>query len=83
MNKERQEGKCDRLGNCGMENSSWQGTGGESRTREEAGREKERGKRETEAREKGKVGAKGAKGRAPIPHKFHRTSLVKDVLKYF
>jgi hypothetical protein len=23
-NKERQEGKCERLGCCGMENSSWE-----------------------------------------------------------
>ena len=27
-NKERQEGKCERLGCCGMENSSWEGREG-------------------------------------------------------
>ena len=27
-NKERQEGKCERLGRCGMENSSWEGREG-------------------------------------------------------
>ena len=48
-----------------------QGTEGESRTREGAGRE---GKRETEAREK--IGSSN-------PHEFHRTSLVKNLLKYF
>ena len=25
VNKERQEGKCDRPGHCGVENSSWEG----------------------------------------------------------
>jgi hypothetical protein len=25
VNKERQEGKCDRPGHCGIENSSWEG----------------------------------------------------------
>jgi hypothetical protein len=27
-NKERQEGKCERLGCCGLENSSWEGREG-------------------------------------------------------
>jgi len=27
-NKEREEGKCERLGCCGMENSSWEGREG-------------------------------------------------------
>ena len=44
-----------------------QGTGGESRTREGAGREG-----------KGKERDGGSN-----PHEFHRTSLVKNLLKYF
>ena len=28
VNKERQEGKCDRPGHCGMDNSSWEGREG-------------------------------------------------------
>ena len=41
VNKERQEGKCDRPGHCGIENSSWEGRGRENRG--PGGRERDTG----------------------------------------
>jgi hypothetical protein len=66
-NKERQEGKCERLGCCGMENSSWEGREGRGPGGKEGNAgadanidEGEREKRTTESERK-----TGERGREP------------------
>jgi hypothetical protein len=69
-NKERQEGKCERLGCCGMENSSWEGREGRGPEGKEGEEEENDGGREknrrAEERTRGGGGKEESRGNARV-----------------